>query len=69
MQKDTVLERIKLKIEKEFPSQVDAADFFGVTQANFSLAINGKRKEIPDYLLDWAGYHKTTTTTYYRTIK
>jgi predicted XRE-type DNA-binding protein len=69
MQKETVLERIKLKIDKEFSSQADAADFFGVTQANLSLAINGKRKEIPDYLLNWAGYMKTTTTTYYRAIK
>lgn len=68
MQKETVLDRIKLKVEKEFSNQMDAADFFGVTPANFSLAINGHRKEIPDYLLHWAGYEKTTTTTYFRRI-
>lgn len=69
MHKDTVLERIQLKVKKEFPSQFEASQFFGVTESNFSLAINGHRKEIPDYLLEWAGYGKTTTTTYYRVVK
>ena len=69
MQKEMVLDRIRLKIDKDFESHSDAAEFFGVTPANFSLAINGHRKEIPDYLLSWGGYAKTTTTTYYRAIK
>ena len=66
MKKDEALKHIKKKVDSEFTSHADAARFFGVTAANFSLAINGHRAEIPDYLCDWAGFGKLQTTSYWR---
>lgn len=68
MQKETVLNAIKRKVGKEFGSIAQAAEHFGVTRSNLSLALNDHTKEIPDYLLNWAGYEKTTTTVYCRRI-
>jgi len=66
MKKDEALKHIKKKVDSTFSSHSEAARFFGVTPANFSLAINGHRAEIPDYLCQWAGFGKTITTTYWR---
>lgn len=69
MNKETVLNAIKRKVGQEFVSINKAAEAMGVSRNNLSLALNGKTVDIPDYLLERYGYNKTTTTTYYRTIK
>lgn len=69
MKKEAVLEVIKAKLDKQFGSLSEAARFFGVDRSNLSLAVNDHLKEIPDYLLEWAGYYKTTTTVYFRRVK
>ena len=66
MKKDDVLKQIRKKVDSTFSSHAEAARHFGVTSANFSLAINGHRVEIPDYLCAWAGFGKLPTTEYWR---
>lgn len=69
MQKENVLIAIKRKLGQEFGTITAAAKHFKVDRSNLSLALNGHLAEIPDYLLNHYGYSKTTTTTYYRTMK
>ncbi len=69
MNKETVLNAIKRKVGQEFTSINKAAEAMGVSRNNLSLALNDKTVDIPDYLLERYGYSKTTTTTYYRSVK
>lgn len=67
MHRETALDIIRKKIDSEFESITAAAKALGVDRSNLSVALNDHLKEIPEYLLDYAGLGaKRPVVTYYR---
>jgi hypothetical protein len=57
--KEELLKHIKAQIRREYESQVEAAADLGQTKQNLSAALNGKTKDIPEWLAERFGYRKT----------
>ncbi len=58
MNKDKLLDLIRKKIHTKFPepSHKNAAEYFNVSRHSLSHYLNGVTKDIPQCLLDFAGY-------------
>lgn len=66
MHRETALEIIKKKIDREFDSITEAAKVLGVDRSNLSVALNNHLKDIPQYLLDYAGLEAVRPVITYR---
>lgn len=66
MHRETALNVIKRKIGQEFDSITAAAKALGVDRSNLSVALNDHLKDIPQYLLDYAGLESIRPVVTYR---
>lgn len=66
MHRETALDIIKKKIDREFDSITEAAKVLEVDRSNLSLALNDHLKDIPQYLLDYAGIEAVRPVVTYR---
>lgn len=66
MHRDTALGIIKKKIDRDFESITAAAKALGVDRSNLSVALNAHLKDIPQYLLDYAGLEAVRPVVTYR---
>lgn len=66
MHRETALNVIKRKIGQEFDSITAAAKALGVDRSNLSVALNDHLKDIPQYLLDYAGFEAVRPVVTYR---
>ena len=57
--KEELLKHIKAQIRREYESQVLAAASLGQTKQSLYAALNGKTKDIPEWLIERFGYKKT----------
>ena len=57
--KEELLKHIRAQIRIHYESQTAAADDLGQSAQNLSMALKGKTKDIPDWLIERFGYRKT----------
>lgn len=66
MHRETALNVIKRKIGQDFESITAAAKALGVDRSNLSVALNDHLKDIPQYLLEYAGLEAVRPVITYR---
>jgi len=54
-----LLKHIRAQIRREYESQVEAANDMNQSPPYLNMALNGKLKEIPGWLIERFGYRKT----------
>lgn len=69
MTKQEVLDRARREIRKNFDSDKEAAEQFGMSNVYLSNVLNNKTKEIPESILEFLGLQKFTTIDYRKAAK
>jgi len=54
--REKLIEKLKADVRRYFNSNTEAAEYFGISQAQLSKVYSGILVNIPKSILDWLGY-------------